>query len=468
MSVSRRELLIAAGAGLALTGCSKIVSQTRRIERPTQVEPTIANPPAVAFLNRYAFGPCNRDLASFNQLGEEVWFDRQLSPTDEEPNDIKVMIGRLDIEAFTPWELHDLPPNRVVSQMQQKALLMATYSPWQLRERMVDFWTNHFSIFANKGLAAYRKPKDEREVVRAHALGKFGDMLRASAQSTAMLVYLDQQNSSSGHPNENYARELMELHTLGVNGGYSQKDVMEVARCFTGWTEERRFLYPKGNFRFEPELHDDREKIVLGHVIPAGGGETDGQTVLKILAAHPSTAHHVSDKLCRYFLGDSYDLGFQPVKDAYLATGGGIKAMMQALYKATQTAQLKPRVKRPFDFIVSSLRTTEADTDGGEALQEHLRLMGQPIYLWAMPDGFPIRDDAWTGSVLPRWRYAIDLAAGKINGTSLPAPAVNSDPLTLVRRSAGSTHAGLETVLSGMKHADAVALLLSAPEFQWH
>jgi len=408
------------------------------------------------------------------KAGLDEWFQAQLKP-EGEPLSLGMSLRRLEIFHFTPYELRDVGEELVIRQMQQAAILRAVYSPWQLRERLVDFWTNHFNIFARKGLAAYRKPTDEREVVRKHALGKFPDMLMASARSTAMLVYLDQQASHRAQPNENYARELMELHTLGVSGGYSQTDVMEVARCFTGWSEERRFLRPRGSFRFIPELHDDGEKTVLGHRIPAGGGEADGKRVVEILAKHPGTAKFVSRKLTRYFLGDGHEDVARQVAATYMRTDGDISAMMQTIFEAGSNASPSRHFKRPFDYIVSAIRATASDTDGGPGIQSHLARMGQPLYQWPMPDGYPDQTEAWTGSLLARWNFAFDLAHGRIPGTQADARRLRTlfadadDRVAVFQRplesdvvaSHGSAIKELE------KPEDRIAVLLSSPEFQY-
>jgi hypothetical protein len=225
-------------------------------------------------------------------MGREAFVDEQLHPTDaSEPQILTLRLRGMVGEARDSgaWDLQDLPERDVLRQLSQAALLRAVYSHWQLRERLVDLWTNHFNIYARKNRGAYYTPTDQANVIRAHALGTFPDLLRASARSPAMLGYLDNEANRKGVPNENYARELLELHTLGVNGGYTQRDVREVARCLTGWTIEDRFLRRRGTFRFAAERHDNGEKIVLGHRIPAGGGEGDGERVLDIVCAHPST-----------------------------------------------------------------------------------------------------------------------------------------------------------------------------------
>ena len=339
----------------------------------------------------------------------------------------------------------------------------------------MEFWTNHFNIYARKGYSAYRKATDETEVIRKNALGKFPDLLKASAHSPAMLAYLDNQVNVRGVANENYARELMELHTLGVHGGYTQQDVAEVARCLTGWGIENRFMRPRGHFRFDPDRHDDGEKTVLGQTIPAGGGENDGALVLEILANHPNTAKFVAKKLCRHFLGDSGPALEDQAAAAYVATGGDVKAMLRPILTSRELVEGAPVAKRPFDFAVSALRCLNARSDCGKPLQRHLDAMGQPLYQWPMPDGYPERTSAWTSSLLSRWNFAIALTSGGIGRTSLDldelaqkthggSPAAKFASLVLCRYD-GPAVAPLEK--HGENHAELAALCLSAPEFQW-
>lgn len=474
MKLTRRELM-AAGAGTAvgLAGCGRVANQVRRFTETPTSPLRRTDTPHVALLNRFAFGPSAGDLEAVRTQGAEAWFESQLGPDSQEPLPLQMMVSRLETEHFSAWELRDLPAKSVAAQMQQKALLMATYSPWQLRERMVEFWTDHFSIYAEKGLASFRKPLDERQVVRAHALGSFPEMLKASAHSTAMLVYLDQQNSTAAHPNENYARELLELHSLGVDGGYTQTDVMEVARCLTGWTEERGFLKKKGTFKFEPGLHDSRPKTVLGRPI-RGGGQGDGEAVLELVATHSSTARHISRKLCRYFLGESGKAAEPAVTEAFVRTGGDIKAMMRAVFAAFQSQAPGPQVRRPFEFTVATLRATGADTDGGHAMLDHLNRMGHARYEWPMPDGYPIKDDAWTGSMVGRWRFVSDLLNNRIEGTHLDlrhqmALRGTEDVIELVSFCPRGTPAYTElAALSvGLTEDEKAGLALCSPVAQW-
>ncbi|MCH8275669.1 MAG: DUF1800 family protein [Armatimonadetes bacterium] len=490
--MNRRDFLragVIAGAGSLFAGCSSPVRRYASRGTPDSISPPKADvEPTARLVNRVSFGPVPGELQRVRSMGADAYVDEQLRAGREEDFALRFQLGRLDVHNINAAELRDLPQEEVIRQLQQSALLMSVYSPNQLRERMVDFWTNHFNIYVRKKLSAYRKPTDDISVVRKHALGKYPDLLRASAHSPAMLAFLDNQVNRRGLANENYARELMELHTMGVQGGYTQKDVQEVARCFTGWTIENRFMRPRGTFRFDPERHDNGAKIVLGEKIPAGGGKKDGDTVLDILAQHPSTAKYISGKICRFFLGDGAGAWAGRTAKTYSETGGDIRAMLRPILLAREMLKAPPILKRPFDFMVSSLRALNADTDCGRPLQNHLEDLGQPLYQWPMPDGYPDITDAWTGSLLARWNFALALTAGGMSGTS-----VDLEKLTAALKAGGATDAtsGLaalilsrpvdshdvnaigavlrkESVGDSVDHWKTAALCLASPEFQWH
>ncbi|HRK20251.1 MAG TPA: DUF1800 domain-containing protein [Fimbriimonadaceae bacterium] len=476
MKLTRRELFQAgaAGAVLGAAGCSPGLKKLA-FGPPPDLEPPAGFEDAdAALLYRIGFGPAPGELERLHELGREAYIDRQLAAAEEDSLELKFRLSRLDVLRLTESDMHDLPEERILEQLQQAAILRAVHSPNQLLERMSDFWTNHFNIYARKGYAAWRKPGDDLNVIRKNALGKFPDLLKASAHSPAMLAYLDNQVNVKGVANENYARELMELHSLGVDGGYTQKDVKEVARCFTGWTIERRFLRPRGKFRFDPELHDDGEKTVLGHRIPAGGGVEDGERVLEILGAHPATAKFIGEKLARYFLGEEASPWPKRLAESYLATGGDLKQMIRPMLLSEEMKRAKPIFKRPFDFVVSSVRAFGGQTDGGKAIQGHLEAMGQPLHQWPMPDGYPDRTAAWTGSLLARWNFALALAHGEIDGTSVDLERLPGKSEAERRGNAARlalAHTGnraMEKVLSSCAtDREAVALCLAAPGFQW-
>ncbi|MBC8103821.1 MAG: DUF1800 domain-containing protein [Cytophagales bacterium] len=490
---SRRDCLrtLGAVAGLAAlggAGCTRVVGRLlpSRSKNDTGEERpllTAAAAPIARFFDRAAFGPTRGESRQFAQTGAAAWLDEQRgAPGDDsrETPGLLLRLRTLDVVNLSAFDLRDFPDTAVLEQLQQAAILRAVYSRFPLRERLTDFWTNHFNIYARKGYGASFKAVDDLAVIRKHALGTFPDLLKASAHSPAMLSYLDNPNNRSGVANENYARELMELHTLGVHGGYTQKDVQEVARCLTGWTIEDRFLHRRGMFRFDPQRHDAGAKTVLGVSIPAGGGTSDGDRVLEILAAHPSTARFIASKLVRGFYGEGEASKAATVRiaDVYSRTGGSISAMLRALLVGTGPYGISsdliaapPVLKRPFDYLVSAVRVSEAETDGGGPIQQHLARMGQPLFQWPMPDGYPDRTAAWTGSLLARWNFAAALTTGGIEGTGpdtvwLPKTELVSAFLPNASR---EEQTRLRSVIAPFadRLPQAAALLLASPAFQW-
>lgn len=467
--MNRREMLQAALAGAGayfLSGCGPGLRSLVGSKNLGVAELPPHPGPITRTLNRLAYGFNLRAAQEVQDLGRERWIERQLRAEEEEDAWLALQLQRLDVFSLAPAELRDLPEGEVVTQLQQAAVLRSVYGRNQLLERMVEFWSDHFNIYARKRFAAWRKPLDEVSVIRKHSLGKFPDLLFHSAKSPAMLEYLDNDANLNGKPNENYARELMELHTVGVNGGYTQQDVQEVARCFTGWTIENRFGRARGTFRFDPSQHDFGEKMVLGHRLSAGGGVEDGEQVLRILSEHPNTARFLAGKLVDRFLGEGHHEWRERLADIYLQTGGDIRAMLGPMLLSRELLDSPPLPKRPFDFVVSALRALNATTDGRGVLR-YLVDMGQPSYEWPMPDGYPIAPEAWTGSLLGRWNFALDLLSGAVPGTSVPTlEGVKPLEATLGRR-VGSDSLSTLLVLESLEQDEALALCLCSPEFQW-
>jgi len=329
-------------------------------------------------------------------------------------------------------------PQMVVTELQRAALLRAVYSERQLYELMVGFWENHFSIFANKDDDRYLLTSYDRDTIRPFAMGRFRDLLGATAHSPAMLFYLDNWRSSVARPypatrtkpagvdgglNENYARELMELHTLGVDGGYTQKDVQEVARCFSGWTIQKP--NEEGLFLYRPGLHDNGEKIVLGHKIPAGGGMADGERVLDILATQPATAHFIATKLARRFISDDPPSSvIDRAAAVFLKTDGSIRETLRAIVTAPEffsPATYRAKVRSPFEYVAAAMRALNADTDGDRPVLDAIGRMGQPVFGRITPDGYADRADQWlsSGAMVARFNFANALATNRMKGTSV-------------------------------------------------
>jgi uncharacterized protein (DUF1800 family) len=380
------------------------------------------------------------------------------------------------------------PPQRIIGELQASRILRAVYSERQLQEVMVDFWTNHFNVFAGKGADRWLLVSYDRDTIRPHAMGKFSDLLLATAQSPAMLFYLDNfqsvspnaqpgdrnrlrmqrgplaqllRNRGNNRPqvrmsnepqqqrpqqqarrgiNENYARELMELHTLGVEGGYTQKDVQEVARCFTGWTifaprggaavkalmngpRAGMFRENAGTFLFNPRAHDDGEKVVLGHKIPAGGGLKDGLMVLDILAHSSATARYIATKLVRHFVSDNPPPALvERVAAAFTKNDGDIRETLRAVFFSPEfnaPEAYRAKVKRPFELAISAIRTLGAETNGGPQLHQWIARMGEPLYGFQTPNGYSDTAESWvnTGGLLERLNFGLMLASNRIPGT---------------------------------------------------
>jgi len=429
MNASRRQILglgVAAAAAGMLSGCETLEQRlTKSALPPDALPPNLpAFSPALRLLNRAAYGPRPGDVARITQMGVAAYIEEQLDPEAQAEDAILTVRLRGLADTLDPDTglLFDEDDQRLIGALRQSAILRAVYSCRQLQERMAEFWSDHFNIYAFKGQGRQYKVVDDHQTIRAHALGKFRDLLHASAKSAAMLGYLDNTSNRKGVPNENYARELMELHTLGVHGGYTQRDVKEVARCLTGWTTEKH--WHRGRFLFDPDTHDNGAKQVMGLAIVSGGGIADGERVLNMLAGHPSTAKHLAHKLCVHFLGDAPDVWVSRLAAIFLQTDGDIKAMLRPLLLSPDLLQAAPILKRPFDYAVSALRAFNADTDGGVGVQRHLEAMGQPLFAWPMPDGFPEGMRSWTGALIPRWNFALALAGAKLENTRLDIKAL--------------------------------------------
>lgn len=430
MELSRREFLkvvgiLGAGAGAA-AGCSPLASYL-----PTQKagfpDPIRVSSPEWRALNRLSFGPRPEERQRLMEIGVENYLEEQLSPETITDHKTDLLLNRLEVLDLDADALRNradkifdnYDPGLVLDDFRKATTLRQVYSKRQLEEVLVEFWTDHFNISVQKGNCWFLKIVDDREVIRRHALGNFRELLGASAHSPAMLVYLDNQENHKDAPNENYARELLELHSLGLEGGYSQDDVMELARCLTGWRIKEHFW--RGELKFDQEAHSPGIKTVLGKSIQATGkGELD--QVLDILVKHPSTAKTICTKLARRFLADDPPAQIvTKASQAFLKSGGDLKAVLRVIildgFPQIQPVSFPLKYKRPVNYLVSALRSSGAETDGGKALQRYLKSMGQPLYDWPTPDGYSDRAASWQGNLLPRWRFALDLVQNRIKGT---------------------------------------------------
>ncbi len=447
--------------------------------------------PEQRLIQRITMGWTTAEQAKINEIGYDAYLGEQLDYTSLDDSELEDAIAdRYVTIAQGPERLLNTVASETYGQLFAATLLRSIYSPRQLFERMTVFWTDHFNInlIRNRGVL---KLVDDREVIRRHALGKFPNMLRASARSPAMLEYLTNDTNTKRHANENYARELMELHTMGADNGYTQQDVREVARAFTGWSTRAGFTFgndPLGSFFYRHFEHDTDAKTVLGHRIPAGGAMGDGERVLDILAEHPNTAHFIAYKLTRYFWGYEPPRGLvNQVAQKYMQTGGSIRPMLRVILRKARMATATPKLKRPYHTMVSAVRALGAQVnDPGPAVSE-LFAAGHLPFTWAPPNGFPDSEDYWAGSVRNRWAFApkiVDLRRPLRIGFDIPALDPSRNP-TLTRgqvrgrldrqltgrQMSGATKSALRNYLAaGPLRADrirdATGLALSSPEFQ--
>jgi uncharacterized protein (DUF1800 family) len=452
-------------------------------------------------LNRIGFGARPGDVERVQQMGLRAYIDQQLQPesiTDTraddkvahlaslrmsqeeifdqypDPQQIARQIGvqrkqadpkdqaaaRKEIQQYMTTNMLKQPA-QLLQELIAHKVVRAVESERQLQEVMADFWFNHFNIYYGKGADRWLTTEFETKVIRPNVLGKFKDLLLATAQSPAMLFYLDNHLSTSPATraqdalrranakrqpgiNENYARELMELHTMGVDGGYTQKDVTEVARALTGWTIDRP--RQSAEFIFRPQMHDRGEKVVLGHRLPANRGIQDGQQVIEILANHPSTAQFIATKLVRRFVSDEPPQSLvTKVAATYEKTDGDIREMLRTIFYSEEFMSpdaYGKKMKSPFEYAVSAIRALGGETGGGRQLAQAISQMGQPLYQYQPPTGFPDRADHWMndGSLIARLNFSVALASGRIPDTKVK--------------------------IAGFKDAQAAALFLGSPDFQ--
>jgi uncharacterized protein (DUF1800 family) len=391
---------------------------------------------------------------------------------------------------------------RLLDQVRGLAVTRAVLAEHQVREVMADFWFNHFNVYLAKGADRFLLPLYVEDVIRPRVLGRFEEILAATARSPAMLYYLDNVQSVAPAEarrrgpaprakrrgiNENYARELLELHTLGVDGGYTQQDVVEVARIFTGWG--MRPPDRGGTFVFRPGVHDFGEKEVLGARFPAGHGEDEGLRLLALLARHPATVRHVCRKLCtRLVRDDPPDGCVDAAVAAWTKSDGDLRAVLRAIVRAPDfwaAGAVRSKVKTPLEFVVSAARAVRADPDASARLADAVGRLGQPLYLQPSPAGYPERQEDWvnSGALLGRMNFAVALAAGRQPGATVDLDAIvpaRSDHAALVAAvdesilggamSANTRRVILEQIadLPGAERARALAvgLALGSPEFQ--
>jgi len=496
----RRRFLAAACAAVALPAL-----------RLSAAEP----PPrrfAIHLLDRLGFGPAAGGLAHVEAVGAEAYIAAQLHPeTIAEPASLGELLAPLDTLSLDPVQLFlDYGPQGpkaspeerkarrqrariIVEQAQAARVFRALYSPRQLQEAMVDFWYNHFNVFAGKGLDHLWVGAYERDAIRPHALGRFRDLVLATARSPAMLFYLDNwENSAPGSTmpngrsaglNENYARELMELHTLGVDGGYTQADVVALARILTGWGFVRPRMRPpdRSGFHFEPARHDFSEKRFLGRTI-SPTGESEGIEAIGLLAQSPATARHIAFELAQYFVADAPPPGLvERLAQRFLQSDGDIRAVLAALFASREFRDSAGRkYKTPYRYVLSAARAAGVEVRNPRPLLGAMARLGMPLYFCQTPDGYKNTEAAWLGPEATNVRigFAAALASGRLPldreppamaatpvAERVPAPV---DAAALERLLAPVLSPHTREVVAGSAPPLRAALLLGSPDFMRH
>jgi uncharacterized protein (DUF1800 family) len=476
---------------------------------------------ALHLVNRLGFGPTPGDLEHVRQAGFEGYIEEQLhSDTDSLPLALQQQLQRLPSFGKNTFELYrdfywkiQLPDEkgtdaakverRLLASLTQQVpvqariarLARAIASPHRLHEVLVDFWFSHFNVFEHKGLDKLWVGAFEAEAIRPHMLGRFSDLLLATAKHPAMLVYLDNwQNvaptvnvgGKAKGINENYAREVMELHTLGVDGGYTQKDVTSLAHILTGWTIGTAPGRLRGGFAFLPQWHDTSPQILLGKSF-ANAGYADGEAALLMLAHHPATARHISFKLAQYFVADDPPSELvNRLAETFRNTNGDLRAVLRAMFLSKQfrdPANFGRKFKTPYQYVVSVARATGLDPRNGAPLAEQLKLLGQPIYSCVTPDGYACTETAWLdpdammrrisfavkfGSGAYMQSYLADVGYGTMGKPVRLQPTGGGTPLPsdgLIRMLSPILTAKTRATVAKAADADRAGLILGSPEF---
>ncbi len=426
MQLSRRAFVKVAGVGIAgttIAGCGALLFDKNLPDWLKAPLPVATRDQVRHVLNRLSFGPRPGQIEEVQHMGLATYLNQQLDPASINDVLAEQHMGDYVTLNMSPARLlrSNIDVQVAIDELDTMSLHRALYSKRQLHEVMVNFWSEHLSIWHKKDQCPYLKTFDDRDVIRHHALDTFPALLHASAKSPAMLDYLDNVVSDKDHPNENYARELLELHTLGV-GHYSERDVKEVARCFTGWTMGYDDNERLGTFIFNPDLHDDGPKTILGHTLPPGGGIKDGERVLDMLATHPATAYRVCQKLCRRFVSDNPPEALvKKLAQQFLTTHGDIKATLLSLFNTSEFLTAPPKFKRPYEYLLSLYRALDVHLSTAESLYllTELDALGHRPFNHLTPEGYSDHSSRWLGSLLSRWNAGLEVTYGKATGTSL-------------------------------------------------
>ncbi len=494
----RRFFAMGATAAAALAATRTADAQTSR-GRPNPFQPSTPTgakvdasadwkDPVLRLVRRITMGMSPDEVAIARRLGYAGYLNYHLAPASIDDTAVETAITAT--MPMTNWTYPQLvaagvDSNEAMNQLSDSALYRAAFSKRQLKERMVEFWTDHFTISMNK--VGVRKITDDRDVIRLHALGNFKTLLKATSKSGAMLVYLDQNRSTRGAPNQNYAREIMELHTLGVDNGYTQNDVAELSRILTGWT-----VAGNGDFNFSTGNHDNGAKTFLGRAFPGGTATNtaalqlaEGESAIDMLLNHPATAKYIALKMSRWLLAYTPP---QAVVDAtaavFTATNGDIPSMIRTILSAKNLTAAPAKYKRPFHLATSALRGMGATVANVRSVRQRADQMGQPIFFWEQPNGYPDRVDWWSGLVLGRWSFMVDMsnrnnaAQTRVDTAPFRTPDTADGVVAQIntRMYGGEMPAALRTslltYLRGGTYNDArvretLSLAGSANQFQW-
>jgi uncharacterized protein (DUF1800 family) len=488
--LSRRALFSSAAALAAFWGASSKAKAGPPTDNPADVDPNSLIPRLV---NRLTCGMTQTELQLASSMGYSAYLEYHLNYTAIDDSAMDARMASYATLTMTQQQLYAQTSGLVVNELTEAAILRSTFSNRQLYQRMVEFWTDHFSIDITKEVDTYLKPVDDRDNIRVNAMGDFATMLRADAHSPAMLTYLDNQLSTAAAPNENYAREIMELHTLSVNGGYTQTDVHEVCRCLSGWGYDSTTTSPThGNFLYSSSHHDNGSKTIFAGTpqqlnIAAGGGQADGDTVLTALINHPSTARFIATKMIHWLLReDPSSTLIDAVAATYTSTGGDIKSMIRTILAPNNLAAAPLKYKRPYHLMVSAMRCLPTTISTTSGLRTQLDGCGHRPYYWPTPDGYPDTLLYWEGLILPRWNFGASLLNGNITGVTVDYATFFSGLTTaqqMVDRIDSQMFGGAmnasdkdkirqyllpDPVTSTTKQRDAIGLAIGSPGFQWY
>ena len=452
-------------------------------------------------LNRLGYGPRPGDIDAVLGQGVEQWVEAQLSPAADPELDSRLAglrtLGYSVSQVLALYNADQRTLGVILDEFNSAKMIRAVHGRNQLQEVLVDFWFNHFNVDVSGSFERFSVPAYERDAIRPHVLGRFRDLLGATAAHPAMLYYLDNYLSRGPRVvggravtglNENYGRELLELHTVGVSAGYTQADVIDSARCFTGWTIDNTTT--GGNFVFVLANHDREAKSVFGLSLPAGGAQDDGERLLDFLATHAATAQLVSRKLAQRFVSDDPPAGLvSAMAETFLDSGGDIAEVLRRMASSAAfwaaAFDGSSKAKTPIEFTASALRALDAEVGSAQGLTTPITGMGMPLYRCNPPTGYSNRGVEWLNpsAHLSRVNFGLDLASGAVRGATVNPAAIVSgadlnDPRAIAtafgneilpgRLSAQTIDAvaRVDTRSTVSVSARALGLLLSSPEFQ--